>query len=211
MLPRSIQLSLLIAQVVGFATLVRSVAYDRWWTVIASVLLITGATAASRHRTWGVALALAASAAFPVAWGIGIAPFWFVGVGVAGAVPFLLSSRALSQFDRAATKLLAGAAATAGALAAVTWKMIAWTVFTTFPALWPSLYPRHGVAVTALLALGVIVAVFRGGRPVAAIAPLRIAAADRYRVAEVTRRDLAEAEAETAAEQEATAGATRRL
>ena len=48
-----------VAQAIGIATLLRSVAYDRWITVLVSALLIGGTMAAQRGRTWGVALAFA--------------------------------------------------------------------------------------------------------------------------------------------------------
>ena len=95
---RRLQLSLVIAQVVGAATLLRSVAYDRWITVLAAALLIVGASAARRGRSWGVGLALGAAASFPVAWAIGIAPPWFC---LVGALPFAIASRAFARFDTA--------------------------------------------------------------------------------------------------------------
>ena len=147
--------SLLLAQLVGFLTLLRSVAFDRWITVVASALLVTGAIAALRGRTWGLALSLASAAAFPVAWAIGIAPFWFVWVGAIGALPFILASHALKRFDRQATTLLAALAVSAGGLTAVAWKYFAWDLFAMFPFLWPSWAPNHGLAVLALLGAGV--------------------------------------------------------
>ncbi len=158
MLPRHVQTSLLAAQLVAFATLARSVAYDRWFTVVVSSLMIVGALAAVRHRTWGVLLSFATAATFAVAALIGIAPMWFVGVGAIGALPFLLTSEALSRFDRQATTLLAGLAAGAGASAAVAWKLVAWNVFVSFPILWPSHTAQHGLAVSAVLALGALAA-----------------------------------------------------
>ena len=103
-LPRAVRYSLFATELVAFATLLRSVAYDRWITVLASVLLIMGAGAARRGRAWGIALAFAAAAAFPTAWVIGIAPAWFCLVGAAGALPFLFVVRAFARFDRSATR-----------------------------------------------------------------------------------------------------------
>lgn len=135
----------------GFATLIRSVAFDRWITVLAAVLMVLGAMAALRGRTWGVVLAFASAMAFPVAWAIGIAPVWFVYVGVIGALPFALAYGSLASVDRKATAILAALAAGAGTLGAVLWKLVAWDLFAAFPALRPSVAPQHGLAVLALL------------------------------------------------------------
>lgn len=134
-------------------TLLRSIAYDRWITVIASLLLIGGAVAAQRGRTWGIGLAFAAAVAFPVAFAIGIAPPWFCLVGLAGAWPFALTVRPFARFDKGATMLLAAVAATVGTVAAIAWKEVAWSVFTTFPSLRPSIEAQHGVALAATLAV----------------------------------------------------------
>lgn len=148
---RRLQLSLAAAQLVAVATLLRSVAYDRWITVVASLLLLGGATAARGGRAWGVALAFASAVAFPVAWAIGIAPAWFCGVGVVGALPFVLTSRAFARFDRGATALLAGIAVALGAAGALAWKHVAWSVFSTFPSLMPSVDAQHGLALAGVL------------------------------------------------------------
>ena len=87
MLPRTVQTSLVAAQVVGFAPLLRSVAWDRWITVLVSVMLLLGTTAALRGRSWGIALSLAAAAFFPAAWLLGMAPFWFLAAGAVAAWP----------------------------------------------------------------------------------------------------------------------------
>ncbi|MEJ7730984.1 MAG: hypothetical protein WKG00_17425 [Polyangiaceae bacterium] len=186
MLPRNIQTSLLAAQLVAFATLARSVAYDRWFTVVVSSLMIVGALAATRHRTWGVALSFAAAVTIAFAAFIGIAPLWFVAVGAIGALPFLLTSEALGRFDRQATNLLAGLATGIGAGAAVAWKLVAWEVFLTFPALMPGLRAQHGLAVTAVLALGALVAFAQRDRQRGA--QLRVADVGdetRFRIADV--------------------------
>ncbi len=202
MIQRRLQTLLIGSQVVGFATLLRSVAFDRWITVLASVLLILGATAALRGRTWGVVLAFASAVAFPVAWAIGIAPIWFVHVGVLGALPFLLASRVMARVDRPATVLLAALAATGGALAAVAWKLAAWDLFMAFPALRPSATPQNGLAVLTLLGLGLfaVVASARnrptGPRIAATSEPTRIALDADARAA------LAEAEAEAEAQEQ---------
>ena len=143
MLPSQLRSSLHLAQLVALFTLVRSIAYDRWITVLGSVLIIAGATAALRHRTWGVGLALAAASAFPVAWAIGIAPAWFCLVGFAGALPFALSWRAFVRFDRAAAWLFGSLAAIGGTLTAFAWKELAYDVFRAIPALAPSGDAQH--------------------------------------------------------------------
>jgi hypothetical protein len=153
LLQHRLRLSLVIAQAVGVLTLLRSIAFDRWITVLASLLLIGGAMAAKRGRTWGVPLAFAAAVAFPVAFLIGIAPPWFCLVGLAGAWPFALSARPFARFDKGATVLLAAITTTLGAAAAITWKEVAWSVFVTFPSLRPSIDAQHGVALAAVLAV----------------------------------------------------------
>lgn len=153
MLQHRLRLSLVVAQAVGVLTLMRSIAFDRWITVLASLFLIGGAMAAQRGRTWGVPLAFAAAVAFPVAFLIGIAPPWFCLVGLAGAWPFALSARPFARFDKGATVLLAAITTTLGAAAAITWKEVAWSVFVTYPSLRPSIEAQHGVALAAVLAV----------------------------------------------------------
>jgi len=121
--------SLYVAQLVALATIVRSVVFERWVTVLASVLLIAGAQAAARHRTWGVGLALAMAVAFPAAHLLGMAPSWFWLVGVAGALPFALSSRWMASFDKGATLLFAAVAAAAGVACAMAWHEIYLSMF----------------------------------------------------------------------------------
>ncbi len=171
----------------GLATLLRSIAYDRWITVLASVLLLLGAMAAQRGRTWGVGLALGAAVAFPVAWAIGIAPAWFCAVGVIGALPFLIASRAFARFDKGATALLAIAAASAGAAGALAFKQFAWSIFTTFPSWAPSVEAQHGLALTALVAT-VAVATGVGRRGVGEAARVRVA--EQVRVADTTEVEV---------------------
>lgn len=153
-LPRHLRLSLYATQAVAFLTLLRSVALDRWITVLASVILFFAATAAHRGRSWGVGVAFGQAVAFAAAWAFGIAPPWFAVVGLVGALPAVFASRALARLDKTATVLLATLAASVGALGALAWKEIAWSVFTTFPSLWPSRYPHHGFALLMLLAGG---------------------------------------------------------
>jgi len=180
-LPRHLHVSLIAAHAVGFATLVRSVAFDRWITVLASLLLVVGATAALRGRTWGVVLAFASAVAFPVAWAIGIAPLWFVLVGVVGALPYLKVSSALAQADRKAASTWTALAWSVGALAAVGWKAFAWDVFAAFPSLTPSAYPQHGLGVVALMVAG-MASVVVASRPAGRGGGARIAADDASRV-----------------------------
>jgi hypothetical protein len=160
-------LSLVVAQAVAVMTLLRSIAYDRWITVVAALLLIAGAMAAQRGRTWGIGLAFAAAVAFPVAFAIGIAPPWFCLVGLAGAWPFALTARPFARFDKGATIMLAAVAATVGTAAAVAWKEVAWSVFMTFPLLRPSIEAQHGVALAATLAVVVGALAGRARHPAA--------------------------------------------
>lgn len=151
-LPHQLRVSFFVAQLVATATLLRSIALDRWITVLASLLILGGTLAASRGRTWGLGLAFAAAVAFPASVFIGIAPLWFGLVGWAGAWPFLLSYRALARFDRSAATALTTVAALGGFLGAVCWKAYAFDVFRALPILTPSLHPHHGLALLSTLA-----------------------------------------------------------
>ena len=152
---RRLDLSLIAVQFVGLATLVRSVMFDRWITVLAAALLLIGATAGRSGKSWGVALTLGAAAAFPVAFLIGIAPAWFCLVGAFGALPFLLASRSFAKLDKGATATLAAAALGVGGVAAMAWREVAWSVFTEIPLLRPSVYAQHGLSLLPLI--GVVV------------------------------------------------------
>jgi hypothetical protein len=158
-LPRNLRLSILIVQLVTIATLMRSIAFDRWITILASLVLLVGAAAAKRNRAWGVALMFAQAAAFPMAYLIGIAPSWFCLVGAVGMIPFMLTAPGFARLDRGATRLLAALAVAGGSIGAIVWKQIAWDVFRSVPFFWPSGYPHHGWAVAGLAALGVAIAV----------------------------------------------------
>lgn len=158
-LPRNVRLSILLVQLVTIATLMRSVAFDRWITILASLVLLIGAAAAKRNRAWGVALMFAQAAAFPVAFMVGIAPAWFCLVGAVGMLPFLLTAPGFARVDRGATRLLASLAVAGGALGAIVWKKIAWDVFEAIPFFWPSGYAHHGWIVAAIAALGFGIAV----------------------------------------------------
>src|SRR5690349_3846130 len=137
----------------------RSVALDRWITVLASLVLLVGAAAAKRNRAWGVALMFAQAIAFPAAFMIGIAPAWFCLVGAIASIPFLMTAPGFARLDRGATRVLMALAVAGGTIGAVVWKAIAWDVFEALPALAPGVYPAHGMIVAALAALGVGIAV----------------------------------------------------
>jgi hypothetical protein len=189
---RRLQRWLFATQLVGAATLLRSVAYDRWITVLAAALLIAGATAARRGRSWGVGLALGAAAAFPVAFMIGIAPPWFVLVGLVGAMPFAIASRAFARFDKGATVLLAALAASAGAIGAIAWKEYAWSIFQSFPLSRPSIEAQHGLALTALTALAVVAGLTTRKKRGDATGSERVRIAEHVRVSDDAHRDEAE-------------------
>jgi hypothetical protein len=156
---RRLATSLVIAQLVSVATVLRSVAFDRWITVLAGGLLFLGATAGMRGKTWGIALALMSAVAFPVAFLIGIAPPWFALVGLAGIMPFLISLPAFTKFDKKATALLVAIASVLGTVGAVGWKAVAWDVFGAIPALTPSIFAEHPFLVAAIAAAGVHITV----------------------------------------------------
>jgi glucan phosphoethanolaminetransferase (alkaline phosphatase superfamily) len=152
---------------VGAATLVRSVLYDRWITVLASLVLLAGAAAARRGKTWGVGLTLGAAAAFPMAHALGMAPAWFWGVGLIGALPFALTSRSFARFDAKATAFGASLAIAVGLLAAFGWRVFAPTVIAAFPSLRPSFWPANETA--AALTMATLMLVNWTGRRDAAI------------------------------------------
>ena len=160
-LPERVRTSLGFAQVLAAATLLRSIAYERWITVAAASLLIAGTLAAQRGRTWGVALSFVVAVWFPVAAMIGIAPAWFIGVGLAAATPFLQLWRSFTKFDRGASILFASLATSLGVAAAVAWKSVASTLFTAFPWLAPSRFFENGLVVSATLAVMVAFAIHR--------------------------------------------------
>ena len=101
-------------------------------------------------------MSLGAAVAFPTAWAIGIAPAWFCLVGVAGAVPFLLTSLSLARLDRAATLVGAALAIAGGTLAAIAWGAWAPWAFLRVPALAPAAHASNGSFAVALA--GVITA-----------------------------------------------------
>lgn len=194
-LPRNVQTSLVAAQVVGFATLLRSVAWDRWITVLVSALLLLGASSALRGRSWGIALSLATAAFFPAAFLLGMAPIWFLAVGAVAAWPYLLTSRAFARADRSAATLLASLSISFGAGLAMSWKVFAWPLFMAFPAIRPSAQPGHGVLLTILLGVAAAVAVVRrrsSTRQAAAQlapAPVAFRVEPRLRVSDMIQRD----------------------
>lgn len=150
-LGEDLRASLGFAQLLAAATLLRSVAYERWITVLAAALLLVGTLGAQRGRTSGVALCFVVAGWFGFAGLLGIGPAWFVGVGLAAAMPFLQLWRSFVRFDRGASVVLAGLATTFGLGAAIAWKSVAWLVFTTFPSLSPSRVFENGAVVTAML------------------------------------------------------------
>jgi hypothetical protein len=193
-LPRRVKLSLIAVQVVSAATLLRSIAYDRWITVLASVLLIVSAMAAQRGRTWGVGMAFATAVWFPVAFAIGIAPAWFCLVGLVCALPFAFSLKPFARFDKGATALLALLSATSGAAIALGWKEIAWTIFREIPSLRPTGHAQHGVAVAATLAVMLAAVASRSrAQSTSEGARVRVSVGERLRVSGGETATLAEA------------------
>lgn len=151
MAPRHLRLSLVVLQLATIATLVRSVALDRWITVAASLLLLGATFAARRGRTWGVAAAFTVGVTFLGLWSQGVGTPWFALVGILAVRPFLRLFRHFLRFDRGAATLLAAVATALGIGGAVAWKAYAFALFEAFPALMPSLYPHHGMAIAAML------------------------------------------------------------
>ncbi|HSO31922.1 MAG TPA: hypothetical protein VLT33_05385 [Labilithrix sp.] len=188
MLPRRVRLSLLAAQVISVATLLRSIAFDRWITVLASLLLIGGAMAARRGKAWGIGLTFATAVWFPVAFAIGIAPAWFCLVGLVGALPFAFTLRPFARFDKGATALLAGIAAATGTAIALAWKELAWSIFQVVPSLAPSGVAQHGLLVTTTLL--VVLGIASRSRSRSAPEGARVRIGERVRVGEASEAEL---------------------
>src|ERR1019366_4858404 len=126
MKPHTLDLSLRVIQVASWAALARSVLFGFWPTVLACVLLLVGAGAARRDRTWGLGLLLAIGTAFPVMGLLGVAvPSWFGAMGVLGAVPFVLTWRPMAWFDKGAAVLFAALAIALGVGSAFAWRAAA--------------------------------------------------------------------------------------
>ncbi len=138
--------------------LLRSVAFDRVLTIGVSLALIVGARAAMRQKTWGLLVALAASSWFASAFALGMAPPFFVVFALLGAMPLFKSWSALAKFDRGAAVVAAGVASSAGAGLALAWKMFAPWLFWNLPALRPTWYASHGLALAAITATAVVLA-----------------------------------------------------
>lgn len=90
-----------------------------WCTVVASLLLLLGATSGLRGRTWGVVACSLAGTAFVGAWFAGIAPLYFVAVGLGAWLPTAAALRSLIRFDAIATAGALGCALMAGTFAVV--------------------------------------------------------------------------------------------
>jgi hypothetical protein len=161
MLQYRLRSALALVQIVGVATLMRSVLYDRWITVVASLALIAGAAAVKRGKTWGVGVTLGSAIAFAAAFAIGIAPAWFCGVALVGALPFLLTSRVIARFDAAAATIGAMLAGAVGVAGAVAWRVFAPWLFDAIPALRPSWYANHVGIVAAAVTMMTVIALVR--------------------------------------------------
>ncbi|MFO0738296.1 MAG: hypothetical protein U0270_20555 [Labilithrix sp.] len=198
MSPRSIRMPLLAMQVATVATLMRSVALDRWITVAACLVLLAASAAGSRGRTWGVALAFPLGVTFLGICALGIAPPWFALLGLLAIRPFMRMWRHFFAFDRGATVLLTSAATALGAAGAVAWKTYAHALFQAVPALVPSIYPHHGVLVLAIGALASVAGLLQGRAEERADAAQPAAARVRIAdpVAEPSYEELEEAEVE---------------
>jgi hypothetical protein len=188
---QKLQTSLSFAHAAGLVMLLRSIAYDRWISVLLAAMLLAGVEAARRNRTWGIALAFAAAAAFPVFVAIGIAPSWFLIVGALGMLPFGLASRAFARFDKGATVLLAGLGASIGALVAVGWNQIAPWLFYNLPFVRPSYGAQHILPVAALAGFALAVSLMRKKQAEPAAEGARVRIGERVRVATPNDADLA--------------------
>jgi hypothetical protein len=140
-LPTRLRQSLYAIYLVGAATLFRSVHYGRWVTVLAALVLIAGAAAVQRGRTWGIGLSLGAATTFTMVWLLGMAPAWFCLVGFVGALPFFLIARSLARVDAGATALGAGLVIAAGSVGALSWRGLSHHIMTLSHAFRPPWEP----------------------------------------------------------------------
>lgn len=133
-LPGRVQASLVLVLLAAGPLFARCVSHGVWVTAIATMMLVAGALAAFRGKTWGVGLTLLAGSAFPAAHLLGMAPSWFWLVGVVGALPFALTWKPMAFFDRPAAKLYAVLAVGGGIACAITWHEIGpWVVANLYP------------------------------------------------------------------------------
>lgn len=123
-LPVSVRLSLYAVLLVAAPLMARCIVHQVWVTVIATSMLAGGALAALRRRTWGIGLTLLAASAFPAAHLLGMAPNWFWGVGLVGAIPAAFTWKPMAFFDRPAAKLFVTLAILGGIGCALTWHEI---------------------------------------------------------------------------------------
>lgn len=191
---RRLRISLALAHTAGLVMLLRSIAYDRWISVALAALLLTGVAAARRNRTWGIALAFASAAAFPVFVAIGIAPAWFLLAGVLGMLPFAIASRSFARFDKGATVLLATLGASLGALVAIGWNQIAPWLFTNMPLVSPSGTAQHGLAVAAVAGGALAASLMNRPKTEATAEGPRVRIGERVRVATENGAELAYAD-----------------
>lgn len=197
--PQKLETSLTLAHVAGVVMLLRSVAFDRWVSVLAAAALLTGVAAARRNKTWGVALAFASAAAFPSFVLLGLAPPWFVLIGALGMLPFAVASRAFARFDRTATMLLGTIGASLGALLAVGWRSAAPFLFENVPLLRPSHEAQHGlplVALTGALVFASLARARRASKASSSTEATRVRIGERVRVATANEADYSESLAE---------------
>lgn len=133
-LPGRVQASLVLVLLTALPLFARCVLQGVWVTCVASLMLTAGALAAFRGKTWGVGLTLLAGSAFPAARLLGMAPWWFWGVGFVGVLPFVLTWKPMAFFDRPAAKLFAFLAVSGGIACAITWHEIGpWVVAHLYP------------------------------------------------------------------------------
>ncbi len=199
MTPRSLRSALSFTELATFLLLLRSVAFDRWITVAASVVLLVAVHAAQRGRTWGVALSATVGITFAGLWALGIAPLWFVLVGLLALRPFGRLWPIFARFDRGAAVALAALVTGVGTLGALAWKAWAVDLFRAFPLLEPSVYPQHGIALLALAGGGLVARHLL--RPKAPVAQQDEASAEPARVRVATEQALSSAEDAVAMEE----------
>lgn len=133
-LPRHLVLALVASESLGLALVARSLLLGRVTTVVVATLLVVGAQAALRERTWGVGLLLGTATAFGVAAATGFGPGWFAVVAALSALPFAMTLGPMVRFDGAAAATFAMLSTALGAAGAMAWREAAY-------ALWHATHP----------------------------------------------------------------------
>lgn len=126
---RFFRFALAPAFVAGAALIYDGAGAQLWLTVLAGAMMVSGALAAGRGRTWGIVACFFPGVAALLAAAVGMAPSWFYWAGAAGVLPFGLLVRAMARRDRAAVALLVSLTFGVAIVALFVWhQIVEWLV-----------------------------------------------------------------------------------